>query len=423
MERGLKNGILFRFGDLNVLTSPSASSRPTLLGLPYRWEPIADICLFVFFMTLGILRVFMFPVIAKNVVDDFSQTSYLGAIVVAWETIVLGVVQFYSSRSSGVYAAEAMFWIAVVGSAFVAFGGIYFMYGRQKAHSLDQVNGSWFLTFIPLIVCSTLGGAEAPHLSYKNGVLVLFVSFLMWSLGVGMSFTLVPIYIWRLMSTPLPQQGVIISTFVPIGPFGMGAYSTQQLASELARRIAQHNYILTNQPQPPADSAYIATIGEAIQWAGIILALFQLAVASFFLIEGVLALCTKAPGPFNVAFWSFVFPCGVYANAWNLMSTNLRNEGLKGWAATCTVAVVLLWLFCALMSFWKGVWQGKLFFAPGLQGYLEKQEIQKRDVDPEQPSDQKRNPYGLAFHTTHTGEYLNRKARSDGSYKKVKVDN
>ncbi|KAK5065343.1 hypothetical protein LTR84_001181 [Exophiala bonariae] len=383
---------------------------------------IADICLFAFFMALGILRVFMFPAIAKNIIDDFSQTSYLGAIVVAWETIVLGVAQFYSSRTAGIYAAEAMFWIAVVGSSFVAFGGIYFMYTRQKAHSLEQVNGVWFLTFIPLIVCSTLGGAVAPHLSYENGILVLFVSFLMWSLGVGMSFMLVPIYIWRLMSTLLPPQAVIVSTFVPIGPFGMGAYSTQQLASGLARRIAQRNFTLTNPPQPPSDGAYIATIGEAIQWAGIILALFQLAVASFFLVEGVLAICTRAPGPFNVAFWSFVFPCGVYANAWNLMSTNLRNEGLKGWAASCTVAVVLLWLFCASMSFWKGVWQGKLFFAPGLQGSLEKQEIEKRHIDPERPSNEDHNPYGLAFHTTHTGEQVHRKARSDGSYKKVRID-
>lgn len=243
----------------------------------------------------------MFPAIAKNVLDDFSQTSYLGAVVVAWETIVLGVVQFYSNRQSGVYAAEAMFWIAVAGSLCVAFGGIYFMSsGRQKPHTLDQVNGVWFLTFIPLIVCSTLGGALAPYLSYKNGVLVLFVSFLMWSLGVGMSFMLVPIYIWRLMSTLLPQNAVIISTFVPVGPFGMGAYSTQQLATGLARRLRQHNYTLTNTPQPPAEGAYIATIGEAIQWAGVILALFQLAVASFFLIEGVLAICTRAPGPFNI---------------------------------------------------------------------------------------------------------------------------
>lgn len=243
----------------------------------------------------------MYPTIAKNIIDDFTQTSYLGAIVVAFETIILGIISFYSYRQSGgVYAAEVLFWIASAGSSFVAFGGIWFMYSRQKRHSMDDVTGVWFLTFIPLIVCSTVGGSVAPYLGYKNGVLVLFVSFLMWSLGVGLSLMLVPIYVWRLMSSLLPQNAVIISTFVPIGPFGMGAYSTQQMASGIAKRIRQHEYTFSNSPLPPAEGPFIATIGEGIQWAGILLALFQLAVASFFLIEGVLATCTRAPGPFNV---------------------------------------------------------------------------------------------------------------------------
>lgn len=251
----------------------------------------------------------MFPTTAKNIIDDFSQTSYLGAIVVAFETIALGAIQFYSDRQSGVYAAEAMFWIAVAGSSFVAFGGIFFMYSQQKSHSLDDVTGVWFLTFIPLIVCSTLGGAVAPYLGHKNGVLILFVSFLMWSLGVGMSFMLVPIYVWRLMSSLLPQRAVIISTFVPVGPFGMGAYSTQQLAAGFAKRLREHSFTLSNPPQPPAEGSFIATIGEGIQWAGIILALFQLAVASFFLVEGVLAICTRAPRTFNVGKLKIEQPC------------------------------------------------------------------------------------------------------------------
>ncbi|KAK5344755.1 Plasma membrane sulfite pump involved in sulfite metabolism, partial [Exophiala xenobiotica] len=59
---------------------------------------IADICIFAFFMTLGILRVIIYPRVARTVVDDFSQTSYLGAVAVAFETIILGIVSFYSGH-------------------------------------------------------------------------------------------------------------------------------------------------------------------------------------------------------------------------------------------------------------------------------------------------------------------------------------
>ncbi|KAK5069376.1 hypothetical protein LTR51_008626 [Lithohypha guttulata] len=69
-----------------------------------------------------------------------------------------------------------------------------------------------------------------------------------------------------------------------------------------------------------------------------------------------------------------------------------------------------------------GVWQGKLFFAPGLQGSLEREEIAKRQVDPEMASVRNHNPYGLAFQGTKEGEYVHRKATSDGSYKKGKLE-
>ncbi|KAK5198267.1 Plasma membrane sulfite pump involved in sulfite metabolism [Exophiala xenobiotica] len=140
---------------------------------------IADICIFAFFMTLGLLRVMMYPQVAKGVVDDFSQTSYLGAVAVAFETIILGIVSFYSHHQAAMYVAEVMYWIAAAMSLFVAFGGVFFMYRRQQQHSFSDINGAWFLTFIPLIVDSTVGGAISPCLAYKNSVTLLVTSFLM----------------------------------------------------------------------------------------------------------------------------------------------------------------------------------------------------------------------------------------------------
>ncbi|TKA75881.1 hypothetical protein B0A55_04846, partial [Friedmanniomyces simplex] len=287
---------------------------------------IADICMFVFFMLLGLLRAFMYPHVAKNVLDDFSQTSYLGAIAVAFETIILGIVSFYSHHQSAMYIAEAMYWIASAMSLFVAFGGVFFMYQRQKQHSFQDVNGTWFLTFIPCVVDSTVGGAISPYLAYQNSVTVLLTSFLMWSLGLGMSLVILSLYFWRLMSNQLPPREAIISTFVPVGPFGMGAYSIQQLAVGLASQISQHKFNLERPPQPPNDAATAAAIAEGIHWLGILVALVQLGLASFLLIEACFSVYAKVPKTFNVGFWSFVFPCGVYSNAWNAMSLDLRNN-------------------------------------------------------------------------------------------------
>jgi len=36
------------------------------------------------------------------------------------------------------------------------------------------------------------------------------------------------------------------------------------------------------------------------------------------------------------------------------MGEDIRSEALKGWGAFCSVATIMLWLFCTLMSFYKG---------------------------------------------------------------------
>jgi len=261
---------------------------------------IADICLFAFFASLSIFRVVMYPEVAKTVIEDVSQTSYLGAVAVAFETIILGILSFYSNHQVAVYFAEAMYWIATVLGIFVACGGVFFMSQRQKPHSFPDVTGAWFLTFIPLIVNSTVGGAVSPYLAYKNGTTVLVTSFLMWSVGVGMSFVILPLYFWRLVSCQLPPRAAIISTFVPVGPFGMGAYSIQKMAVIIGSQIVEHRFFFAQGPQPPDDASALATIAEGIHWVGIMLAAVQLGIASFLLVEACSSVSAKVPKTFNV---------------------------------------------------------------------------------------------------------------------------
>ncbi|KAJ9493363.1 Plasma membrane sulfite pump involved in sulfite metabolism [Exophiala xenobiotica] len=328
---------------------------------------IADICIFAFFMTLGLLRVMMYPQVAKGVVDDSSQTSYLGAVAVAFETIILGIVSFYSHHQAAMYVAEVMYWIAAAMSLFVAFGGVFFMYRRQQQHSFSDINGAWFLTFIPLIVDSTVGGAISPYLAYKNSVTLLVTSFLMWSLGVGMSLVILSLYFWRLMSFQLPPRDAIISTFVPVGPFGMGAYSIQQLAVGLGSLVREHRFTLERPPQPPNDAATMATIAEGIHWAGVIVALLLLGLASFLLVEACCSVHANVPKTFNV-----------------------------------------------------GAWQGKLFFAPGLQGWVEHKELETQEGNEELRSeDNHANLRGVQT-GRDAGNAMRRHPQPDGSYRRMR---
>lgn len=49
-------------------------------------------CLFVFFTTMSMIRLFWYPKLTKEVFEDFYQTSYLGAIPITLDTITVGLV-------------------------------------------------------------------------------------------------------------------------------------------------------------------------------------------------------------------------------------------------------------------------------------------------------------------------------------------
>lgn len=331
--------------------------------------------LFVFFTIMSLLRLFKYPKVANTVFADFTQTSYLGAIPVAFDTIIVGIIIFYSHHENAVWAAFGLFWVAILLTSIVVFSSVFVVYHHQKDVKLSDVTGVWTLTFIPMVVVADTDSSLLPYLGRSPGVAVLVLSFMAWSLGVSMSLVISTIYLWRLMRCQLPARDAIISCFVPIGPFGMGAYGIQNLASSLAAHIEKHHFVLERASDAPAPS--LAAVAENIHWIGIILAFANLGLATFWLIEAVASLLSKFPRSFNIGFWSFVFPLGVYSNAFCRLSVDLRNNGVKGFAAACVVVTVSIWLVCALATVEAGILRGRLFYAPGLQGCAERERMDK----------------------------------------------
>lgn len=89
----------------------------------------------------------MFPKIVLALLDDIQQTSYLGAVPIAWETIGTGIVIFYApTHEAALYAAQVFFWSSVAVTLLVTCGGIYAIYHRQGEHTLDEVTGALYVS-------------------------------------------------------------------------------------------------------------------------------------------------------------------------------------------------------------------------------------------------------------------------------------
>jgi tellurite resistance protein TehA-like permease len=72
------------------------------------------------------------------------------------------------------------------------------------------------------------------------------------------------------------------------------------------------------------------------------------------------------PIPFNMGWWGFTFPLGVYAAATLEIGLELDSMFFKVLGTIFSCAVFLLWLLVAAGTV-KGAISGKLFYAPCLQ--------------------------------------------------------
>lgn len=221
-----------------------------------------------------------------------------------------------------------------------------------------------------MIVTSATGGALLPYIRYPNNVAVLVVSFLLWSVGESICFIITTIYFWRLMSCNLPSRDAIVSCCIGMGPFGMGAYSIQLQAVFLSQYIKGSQFGPTQSEPPPLPQETLLATAEAIHWLGIIVALFLIGHCTFWFVESFSSIIFRIPKAFNIGFWAFTFPLGVYGLGLSYLSQDIRNSGFRGYAATISVLTMLLWLLCAVGTVYKGFWKGELFYAPGLEDWI-----------------------------------------------------
>ena len=237
----------------------------------------------------------------------------------------------------------------------------------MRYRGTSKGSNRWLVSFIPFIVTSAVGSILVNYVGTTNQQITLTVSFLSWSLGQALCFILMCIYFWRLLKSSLPARDLIFSCFILMGPTGEGAYSIQNLAVGLGTYIQKSGYLLSRGPHKHATTDVLEAVAESIHWLGLIVALFLVALSTFWLIQAICSVVLRIPKKFNVGFWSIVFPFAVYTNALCRLAQDLDNPGFRGWATTCAVLTILSWLSCALMTLWS-VWMGSLSCAPGLDG-------------------------------------------------------
>ncbi|KAF1344461.1 voltage-dependent anion channel-domain-containing protein [Delphinella strobiligena] len=340
---------------------------------------ILEVILFGIFAAFLITRYIRHPQLLRKNLLEFPASSYFGAIAISWNIILQGIVSYYDYRSSAVWAVFGLYWVALAGSLLVTVGIIIVQMIRANKQELNDVAGVWCMVTVPLLSNAATAGTLLPYLasrSTKCAIAVLVTGYMSWFLALSELMFILTVYFFRLIANKLPAQPLITSSLLPVAALTQGAFAIHKLSIYLANYIKSSGFGPT-QVEPPLSTATLLATAEVIHWLGILISLGLLAHATFWIVQAICGLIFMLPvRSFNIGHWSLVFPIASYANAWASLSRDLRNDGMRGWAATMTVLAVLLWLVCSACTCYIVFWKGSLFAAPGLEDWLGDQEEQ-----------------------------------------------
>ncbi|KIH93028.1 C4-dicarboxylate transporter/malic acid transport protein [Sporothrix brasiliensis 5110] len=336
-----------------------------------------NILLFITFSLITITRYVVYPEIWNVMIKHPSQSLFLGCIPMAFSTIVTMMALVCTTWGNwAIYLIWAFWWVDVFGSCACSLI-IPFVIIHHHRNQLSHMTAALLLPVVPVIVAAASGSviAEAlPNRSHQLTTLVL--SYIIWGLGETFSFFIMTVYFLRLQIHDLPPREVIVSVFLPIGPLGQGGFAIQQLgklAMQVLPATGAFNGAIPDGTSPNALDATALYGPTVLYMIGILAGFFLWGAALGWLAFAIISIMTTKSFPFNMGWWGFVFPLGVFTSCTGVLAVELSSTFFKVITMIFSALVFCLWILVAVKTTIM-VYRGNMFYAPCLRDLHPKEE-------------------------------------------------
>lgn len=321
---------------------------------------LLNILLFVLFALISILRYALYPEIWSVMLRDPKASLFLGTIPMGFATIIEMLV-FALAGPAGwgiwiVYLAWALWMLDTLVAVAVTVGLCYWLISVSETSRLEHITAAQLLPIAATIVAAGTGSevaAALPDPAHALGTLV--ASYVLWGMGMPLALTVLVIYYQRLAVHKLPPREVLVSCFLPLGPLGFGGYTIMYLG-----KVARDVFPATGTLAPRSEVA-----GDVVYVVGFLVALVLWGFGLVWFVFALAAIWTNRPVPFNMGWWGFTFPLGVYAASTIQIGIEMPSLVFRALGTVFAVAVVALWFVVAAGTA-RGAWKGELFAAPCL---------------------------------------------------------
>ncbi len=335
-----------------------ALALPQVPGIGPALKPVGEalwffnIALFALFTGLYSARWIMFGHEARRIFGHNTVSMFIGTIPMGLATIINGCLAFGIARFGDgiVGVAHVLWWIDVAMAVICGVVIPYFMFTRHE-HSLDGMTAVWLLPVVAAEVAAASGGLLAPHLADPHAQFVtLLTSYVLWAYSVPVAFSILALLILRMALHKLPHEGMAASSWLSLGPIGTGALGMLVLGADAPAILSAHG---------------LASIAGIAQGLGSIAGLLLWGFGLWWLALAMLITWRyrRAGIPFNLGWWGYTFPLGVYTVATFRLGTtfDLAFFGIVG--TVLTLALAMMWVVVAAKTL-AGAWKGHLFVSP-----------------------------------------------------------
>lgn len=304
-----------------------------------------NIVLFSLFTLLYVARWLFYPRQAMNIFRHPVAPMFLGAIPMGLATITNGTMLFGHDPQLALRLWE----VDAVLSVLTGLGVPFAMVVSQK-HVLESMTGVWLLPIVACEVAAASGALLAPHMVPAVAANLVLAGYGLWALSVPLAMGVLTILFLRLVLHSLPPAEMAVSSWLALGPLGTGA-----LGLLLLGHVAPYAFTGTE----------LAFLGPVAHGIGVIGGVVIWAYGAWWLTLAVAMTLAQRPHrlPFNMGWWGFTFPLGVFILATNALGGQTKLLAFIIAGHVLTGIFVVLWSIVAVRTV-RGAYHGSLFAAP-----------------------------------------------------------
>ena len=167
---------------------------------------------------------------------------------------------------------------------------------------MENMTAVWLIPIVAAEVAAASGGILIPHLAAADAFGVLIISYVLWAFSVPLAMSVLVILLLRLILHKLPDRNMAASGWLALGPIGTGSLGLLLLGGDAPATFA---------------AAGIPGVGDVAFGIGVIGGTVLWGYGVWWLLLAVLKMGQYARHgmPFNLGWWAFTFPLGVYTLA------------------------------------------------------------------------------------------------------------